>query len=327
MKKTSNKLTGPLVAALVYDGLCTFEFSIVSEIFGLERPEMGADWYRFISVAVEPGPLRAHGGLTIQVEHQLSALRQADIIFVPGWKGPHAAVTPALVRALLTAAKRGARLASICSGVFVLAATGLLHHKRAATHWRYADALQQAYPEIEVDAQVLYVENDQIFTSAGSAAGIDLSLHIIRSDYGAEAANSVARRLVVPPQRAGGQSQFIDRPVPAVAHHDAANRIAPLLDNIRSSLDRKWTVSEMAAHAAMSARTFLRRFTETVGEPPALWLQRERLREAKRLLEATALDLDRVAEHSGIGSPATMRRLFAEYVGVSPNAYRMQFKR
>jgi AraC family transcriptional activator FtrA len=205
--------SGPLVVALAYDGLCTFEFAIVAEVFGLDRPEMGPGWYRFAAAAVEPGPLRAHGGLRVEVDGGLELLEAADLVVVPGWKGAGVPVPGALTAALVAHA-RGARLASICSGAFVLAATGLLDGRRAATHWRYAEALGRAHPRVEVDAGVLYVEEGRVLTSAGSAAGIDLMLHVVRSDFGADAANAVARRLVVPAHRSGGQAQFIERPVP-----------------------------------------------------------------------------------------------------------------
>jgi AraC family transcriptional activator FtrA len=201
MRKIAPKLPllgqreGPLVVTLVYDGLCTFEFAIAAEVFGLTRPEMGEGWYRFAAAGVEPGPLRAHGGLRVEVDGGAELLERADLIIVPGWKGGDAEVPVGLVEALVGAHARGARLASICSGAFVLAATGLLDGRRAATHWRYAEALQTSHPAIAVDASVLYVEEGRVFTSAGSAAGIDLMLHIVRNDFGAEAANLVARRL------------------------------------------------------------------------------------------------------------------------------------
>jgi AraC family transcriptional activator FtrA len=317
----NTKLSGPLVVALVYDGLCTFEFAIVAEIFGLARPEMGDGWYRFASAAIEPGPLRAHGGLTFSCDGGLDLLDQADLIIVPGWKGAGVAVPDQLAERLLAAHTRGARLASICSGTFVLAATGLLEGKRAATHWRYAKGLSQLHPEIEVDADVLYVEAARIYTSAGSTAGIDLMLHIIRQEFGVQAANSVARRLVMPPHRNGGQAQFIERPVPTIH----SGRLAGLLDAIRAAPARDWTVQEMARQAAMSMRTFIRRFTETTGHPPGEWVNRLRVEEAKRLLEATPLAIEEVAERSGFGSVITMRHHFRSQIGLSPREYREAF--
>ena len=189
--------SGPLVAVLIYDGLCTFEFAIAAEIFALPRPEMGPDWYRFALCPASDGPMRALGGLTmIAPDASPDVLEHADLIIIPGW--PKRDAPEGLITALRKAHARGARIASICSGAFLLAAADLLDGKRTATHWRYAKALQDTYPALEVDARVLYAEADGIYTSAGSAAGIDLMLHIIRQDFGPEAANSVARRLVIP---------------------------------------------------------------------------------------------------------------------------------
>jgi AraC family transcriptional regulator, transcriptional activator FtrA len=321
-KKLPNTGTrNPLVVALVYDGLCTFEFSIVAEIFGLPRPEMGPNWYRFASAAIEPGPLRAHGGLLVTADTGLELLEQADLIVVPGWKGAGVPVPPDLIAALRTAHARGAQLASICSGAFVLAATGLLDGQRAATHWRYAEALAARHPEIKVDADVLYAEAGRIHTSAGSAAGIDLMLHIIRQEFGAAAANSVARRLVMSPHRSGGQAQFIERPV----QPSHGGRLAELLDQVRVAPGNDWSIARMAAAAAMSTRTFMRRFTETTGLPPGEWITAVRLDEAKRLLEGPQMRMDTVAEHAGFGSVEAMRHHFRAAFGLSPREYRDRF--
>ena len=313
---------GPLVVALAYDGLCTFEFGVAVEVFGLARPELGPGWYRFAAAAIEPGPLRAHGGIVVQVEGGAELLAAADLIVVPGWRGVDAPVPAALIDVLLAAHRRGARLASICSGAFVLAATGLLDGRRAATHWRYAEALQRAYPAIEVDASVLYVEEGGVFTAAGSAAGIDLMLHIIRGDFGAEAANSVARRLVVPAHRNGGQAQFVPRPVAMRPE----GRLAPLLDRVRGALQREWTVAALAREAAMSERSFLRRFVEATGLPPGRWLAGVRVDEARRLLEGTGLAVEEVARLAGFGGVAALRHHFGPATGLSPREYRDRFR-
>ena len=313
--------TGPLVVAPIYDGLCTFEFAIAAEVFGLARPEMGAGWYRFASAAIEPGPLRAHGGLSVTTDGGPELLEQADLIVMAGWKGLHAPVPDELAHRLRTAWTRGARLASICSGAFVLAATGLLNGRRAATHWRYADALRQRHPAIEVDANVLYVEEQRVFTSAGSAAGIDLMLHLVRSDFGVEAAHSVARRLVMPPHRSGGQAQFIERPVPV----DDANRLVGVLQQVRADLKSSWSVTDMARLAAMSPRTFLRRFAESNAQPPGQWLIAERVVEAQRLLESTKLSVERVAAEVGFGSVQALRHHFQARLGLAPRDYRRTF--
>ncbi|MFN7360706.1 transcriptional regulator FtrA [Brevundimonas sp.] len=315
-------LRGPLVAALVYDGLCTFEFAIAAEIFGLARPEMGEGWYRFAACAIEPGPLDAQGGLRIEVSGGPDLVAEADLIIVPGWKGIDVPVPQALTEALIAAHARGARLASICSGAFVLAATGLLDGRRAATHWRYADALVEARPAISVDASVLYVEEGRVLTSAGSAAGIDLMLHIVRNDFGPEAANAVARRLVMPPHRNGGQAQFIERPVAG----RPGSRLAPLLDRIRAEPARRWTVSEMARTAVMSERSFMRRFGQTTGMSPGAWVIGVRTGEAKRLLEATRHPIEEVARMAGFGSVSALRHHFVRAVGLGPRQYRERFR-
>lgn len=322
--------SGPLVVALAYDGLCTFEYAIVAEIFGLPRPEMGPGWYRFTPLAIEPGPLRAHGGLRLEVErsfeHFDEVLAEADVIVVPGWKGPDVPVPEALSERLKTAWARGARLASICSGAFVLAATGLLDGRRAATHWRYAEALKRARPAIDVDARVLYVEDERVLTSAGSAAGIDLLLHMIRSDFGPEAANRVARRLVVPPHRSGGQAQFVERPVARYVTAPTTG-LATVLDRVRAEPARRWSVPELAKAAAMSERTFLRRFVEATGETPIAWLAGVRVEEARRLLELTGCPVEEVAHRSGFGNAATLRQHFVRTTGLAPREYRERFRR
>jgi AraC family transcriptional activator FtrA len=318
---TSLELTGPLVVALAHDSLCTFEFAIVAEVFGLARPEMGRDWYRYATAAVEQGPLRAHGGLTFTTAGGLELLDQADMIVAAGWKGAGVPVPADLVAKLRSAWGRGARLASICSGAFVLAATNLLDGRRAATHWRYAEKLSECHPQIEVDADVLYVEQDRIYTSAGSAAGIDLMLHIIRQDYGAEAANSVARRLVMPPHRSGGQAQFIERAVPT----DRGHRLTEALDTIRAELSTDWTVARMASLVAMSPRTFLRRFFEATSMSPGRWLIDQRLAQAQRLLEGTALSVEQIAAEVGFRSVQVLRHHFRERLTVSPRDYRKTF--
>ena len=309
------------VCAIAYDGLCTFEFGIVVEVFGLARPELEIEWYDFSVAAIEPGPLKAVGGFQIAVDMDLSALADADLIIVPGWRGPDQAVPQDLIQALLRAYKRGARLASICSGVFVLAATGLLNGSRATTHWRYGAQLQQMYPAIDVAPDVLYVEEGQIVTSAGSAAGLDMCLHIVRSDYGPEIGNEVARRLVVPAHREGGQAQFVPRPV---ARNDCG-AIGPLLDQIRGSLNEDWDIARMAQVSGLSARTLLRRFHDATGSSPNAWLVAQRVAYARDLLERTELGVKSIAEAAGFGAPETLRHHFRRLTGTAPAAYRRAF--
>lgn len=314
-------LNGPLVVAPVYDGLCTFEFSIAAEVFGLSRPEMGPGWYRFASAAIEPGPLRAHGGLRVHADGDRRLLDAADLIVIPGWKGIDVPVPEAFLTQLRGAHRRGARLASICSGAFVLAATGLLDGRRATTHWHYAEALGRRHPEVRVDSSVLYVEDERLLTSAGSAAGIDLMLHIVRKDFGVAAANSVARRLVTPPHRNGGQAQFIERPVPAPRE----SHLAMLFERVRAEPSRDWRVAEMAKSAAMSPRTFLRRFVETTGVPPGEWVISIRVEEAKRLLESSDLGIEEIALRAGFANATALRHHFRNALGLAPRDYRETF--
>jgi AraC family transcriptional regulator, transcriptional activator FtrA len=317
------KLTGPLVVALLYDQLCTFEFGIAAEVFGLDRPELGIAWYRFASCAIEHGPLRAHGGFTINANGPLSLLDIADLIIVPGWKNAETPVPPELCDKLCDAHARGARLVSICSGAFVLAATGLLNGTVATTHWRYADALRRRFPEVEIDEKSLYRINDRVCTSAGSAAGIDLLIEIVRQDFGTEFANSVARRLVMPAHRTGGQAQFLEGPVSA----GNGSRIAPLLDTVRSDLSACWTITRMASEAGLSSRTFLRRFAEAMGTTPGDWLVAERVEAAKRLLCDNRWAMEDIAASVGFGSAHTLRHHFRQKMGISPTEFRSRFAR
>ncbi|MBA8845209.1 AraC family transcriptional activator FtrA [Ochrobactrum sp. RH1CCR137] len=314
-------LQGPLVVALLYDRLCTFEFGIVAEIFGLPRPEMGPGWYRFASCPIEEGPLRAHGGLLITPDGSSDLIDEADIIIVPGWKGADIPVPEAVSERLRRAHRRGARLASICSGAFVLAATGLLDGGTATTHWRHADALRKRHPEIDVDDASLYREHDRIFTSAGSAAGMDLLIEIVRQDFGTLAANSVARRLIMPAHRTGGQAQFLERPVT----RREGTAISPVLDRMRASLAAEWTIGRMAAECRMSPRTFLRRFAEATGATPSDWLTMERVAAAKELLSQGEASIDDIAASVGFGSAHTLRHHFRQKIGISPAKYRRRF--
>jgi AraC family transcriptional regulator, transcriptional activator FtrA len=306
-----------LVVALAYDGLCTFEFGVAVEIFGLERPEMGDNWYSFRVAAADAVPMRAMGGIRVSVDGGLSLLERAGTIIVPGWRGADQPVPPSLVRALRRAHAKGARLLSFCSGVFVLAATGLLDGKRATTHWRYSDRLAKAYPHIGVVADVLYVDEGSLLT----AAGIDLSLHLIRRDWGTAAANSVARRLVVPPHRDGGQAQFIPSPVPL----DSSRGLSTLAEWAQGNLHRRLTVDALAKQARMSSRNFARRFRAELGTTPHRWIVHQRLLAAQHRLETTDESIDRIAEAVGLQTAATLRQHFQQRLGTSPTAYRRRF--
>lgn len=317
-KITLPSTKSPLVCAIAYDGLCTFEFGIAVELFALPRPEF-ENWYRFATVKAEPGPIRAVGGISIDAEHNLELLQEASLIIIPGWRGADTPVPEALCEALQAAFENGARVASICSGVFVLAAAGLLKGKSATTHWRYTEKLAQRYPEIAVDPDVLFVEAGRVFTSAGSAAGLDLGLHVIRQDYGAQVAASVARRLVLPAQRDGGQRQFVPRPDPKPR---IGSGLAALQDQIRASIDEDWPVERMADAVATSGRTLARRFHEEAGTTPLNWLKMERVSRAAELLENGSIPLSDVWEACGFGSAETFRRDFRKTMGIPPVRYR-----
>jgi len=309
------------VAALVYDGLCTFEFAIAVEVFGLPRPELPVDWYRFSACSLERAPARATGGVRIAAGKGLAGLRSAGTIVIPGWRDPDELPPQALVAALRRAHRRGARLLSICSGVFVLAATGLLDGRRATTHWGYVEKLRARYPRIAVEPDVLYVDEGSLLTSAGSAAGLDLCLHLVRRDYGAEIASRVARRLVVPPHRDGGQAQYIREPVrPA-----SSAGLAPVMDWAAGRLEAPISIVDLARRAKMSPRTFARRFVGETGTTPHRWLTRQRLIAAQRRLETTGDGVDLVAEACGFETAETLRHHFRQAFGTTPTAYRKRF--
>ncbi|UWX95374.1 transcriptional regulator FtrA [Enterobacter mori] len=324
-KMTNLRQVSPAsVVVLAYDGLCTFEFGVAVEIFGLPRPEMGESWYRFAVAGVDEGELRATGGIRILADGDLSLLERADLILVPGWRGIDATVPDALCDALRRASARGCQLLSICSGVFVLAATGLLDGRKATTHWRYIEALKTRYPAIDVVEDVLYQDEGDILTSAGSAAGIDLCLHVVRRDYGMEAANRVARRLVIPPHRDGSQTQQLSRPV---AQLRESQRLGQLFDFLHQHLALAHTVDSLARRVGMSQRTFLRRFQDATGTTPTRWLLNERLLRAKDYLENSKLSIDSIAEQTGFGQAATLRHHFRQHYALSPARYRKQFAR
>lgn len=312
-----------LVAVLVYDGLCAFEYGIAVEAFGLPRPEFAFPWYDFAVVAVEPGPIRMLGGMTASVSAGLDTLAQARTVVVPGWRDHQAPVPSALLAAVRHAASNGARFLSICSGAFVLAEAGLLDGKRATTHWRYREAFRARFPRVQLEPDVLYVDEGQVITSAGSAAGIDACLHLIRRDFGSKIANQVARRMVVPPHREGGQAQYVEAPLPA----NPGRGIGEAMDWARARLTAAISIPELANQAAMSERTFLRRFQAATGMAPKDWLIRERLYRSQALLESSPLSLSQIADACGISSLETYRAAFRRVFGVTPARYRERFRR
>jgi AraC family transcriptional regulator, transcriptional activator FtrA len=311
-----------IVAIVVYDGLSLLEFAVACDVFGPQfwAPEM--PWYRLVVCASQAGPVSTDSGLRIYAEHTLEQLKAAETIVVPPCDAPER-VSEDVLEALRQAHARGARLVSLCTGAFVLAEAGLLEGRRATTHWASSDELAQRFPGITVDPDVLYVDGEDILTSAGSAASIDLCLHVVRADFGADVAASLARELVVPPYREGGQAQYIDSPMPDVSSLDL---FAEALSWAQAHLDEPVTISDLAGRSAMSRRTFARRFQATIGTTPYRWLLRQRVQLAERLLETTDLPIDAVAERSGFVTAGNLRKHFSRQVRISPHSYRLAFR-
>ncbi|MGZ4695224.1 MAG: GlxA family transcriptional regulator [Acidimicrobiales bacterium] len=321
---SSHRPSRPRVVAVVIPGMSPLEISVASEFFGIDRKLQDRPWYRFSICTPEPGPVPLQGGMHLQVDHGLDRLRHADTIVIPGWCQRARRPDPDLLAALQAADRRGARMVSFCTGAFALAAAGVLDGRRATTHWDAADDFRRLHPSIELDPGVLYVRDDHVWTSAGSAASIDCALAIVREDYGAEVANEVARDLVVPPHRDGGQAQFVAAPL---ASHDDGASLAASLDWAIERLDQPLTVADLAEHAHLSPRQFSRRFRQITGTTPHQWLLAQRILLARRLLETTDLSIDRVADEAGFGSPAALRMHFQRSVHTSPLAYRRVFSR
>jgi AraC family transcriptional activator FtrA len=303
------------VAAVVDQGALTFDLAVPCEVFGMDRRDIADPWYEFMVVAAGAPRVRTQTGFVLEAPYGLGALVRADTIVVPGWGDPSLPPAPPLVDALRAAHARGARIVSLCTGAFVLAAAGLLDGRRATTHWRYAGRLAERYPRVRVDPDVLYITDDRVMTSAGTAAGIDLCLHVVALDHGMAAAAEVARRLVVPLFRSGGQTRYFEQPTP-----DAS--FGALLDWARGNLGSGIGTDDLARRGAMSVRTLTRRFRATVGVPPAEWLRSERLLLAQRLLETSDEPLKIVARRAGYRSATTMREHFSAHLGISPRSYR-----
>jgi AraC family transcriptional activator FtrA len=310
------------VAVIVQDGFAPFEFGLACEAFGLDRSDDGIRPFDFRICAAEPGAIDSNLGFSINVEHDLLFAETADLVVVtPVPRATWGSIDERIAAVVRRAAARDAWLLSVCSGSFVLAAAGVLDGRRATTHWKYADTMGRMYPRIEVDPDVLYVQDGKVITSAGTAAGLDACLHLLRQELGAEVTNTIARRMVVPPQRDGGQAQFIAVPLPPVA----SLSLAPVTDWMLQNLRVELTVDQLAARAHMSPRTFARRFKADFGATPAAWLARQRVLHAQRLLETTDLGLDRIADECGFGSAAVLRQNFARVLGTTPTAYRATF--
>lgn len=308
------------IAVVAFERISPFHLSVPCVVFGDSHP--GAPSFELTVCAVEPGSLNTTAGFDIHVNHGLEALTRADIVIIPSWRDPTETPPTALLSALTSAAQRGATIVGLCLGAYVLAAAGLLDGRRATTHWAYAADFARRYPLTQVDANVLYIADDRILTSAGTAAGIDCCLYMLRQEYGAETANSVARRLVVPPHRQGGQAQFIEQPVPASAND---SRLAELLDWVRTNPAQAHTLDSLAQRALMSRRTFTRHFRQLTGSTVSAWLLEQRLALSQRLLEGTEHDIEQIADLAGFASPVTLRHHFRKAFGVSPSIWRETF--
>jgi len=307
------------VAVIAYQRIRPFHLGIPCAVFGEERP--GLPRWRFRLCAAEPGPLRTQAGFTIETPWGLSQLSRAQVIIIPGWRDPEERPPEPLLEALRRAHKRGAILMGLCLGAFVLAEAGLLDGLRATTHWSCAELFARRFPDVRLDSEVLYVDEGNLITSAGAAAGLDCCLHLVRRQCGAEVAASLARRLVVAPHREGGQAQFIQAPMPP-----EVEAFSKVLDWARGHLHKPLDLDLLAKRAHMSRRTFTRQFRSAVGTSPLQWLLSQRLARAQALLETTALSMDRVAEAVGLGQAASLRQHFQAAFGIAPSRYRALFR-
>ncbi|MBD0741016.1 GlxA family transcriptional regulator [Streptomyces sp. CBMA152] len=311
------------VVALLNSPQSPFELACASEVFATERPELPSR-YAFQVCTERPGPLPTTVGYSMLVEAGLDALEEADTVVVPGWgwQQPGPEVSPAILDSLRAAHRRGARMVAICTGAFVLAQAGLLDGRRATTHWRRTAQLAADFPAVDVASDVLYVDHGDVATSAGSGAGIDLCLHLVRSDHGSAHAAEIARSMVLPPHREGSQLQYAVRPTPAKAPDES---LAPLLEWATTQLHTPLTLDRLAAHAKLSSRTLARRFTDQLGTSPGQWLLRQRLDAARVLLEQTDLPVEAIATRVGLASAVNLRRRFRAALGTTPGAYRRTF--
>jgi AraC family transcriptional regulator, transcriptional activator FtrA len=311
------------VAIVVYDGVTVFELGVACDVFGEEWAAMfDVPWYQCFVCGISPGPVRTDSGFQILPAHGLDRIRSADSVIVLPTVS-FKSVPAELLDVLRQAHARGSRIISLCTGAFALAGAGLLDGRRATTHWAECDELARRHPNVTVDPGVLFVDEGDILTSAGSAASIDLCLHMVRQDHGTEIATQLARQLVVPPQRDGGQAQYIEAPMPEL---DSASLFAGTVSWLQEHLDQPITVEDLAARSAMSPRTFARRFLASTGTTPYQWLVRQRVQLAQRLLEMSDLPIDSVAEKSGFSTAANLRKHFGRAVRTSPQAYRRTFQ-
>ncbi|MES2879664.1 MAG: helix-turn-helix domain-containing protein [Pseudomonadota bacterium] len=310
------------IAVLAFDGISLFHLSVPCVVFGEDRSDAGVPLFNLKVCAAERGPLRSTAGVQVCAPFGLDGLEGAGTVIVPSWRDPAERAPEALLVALQQAHARGARIVGLCLGAFVLADAGLLDGKAATTHWHLAASFAQRYPSILVKPEVLYVDEGDVVTSAGTAAGLDCCLHLLRSDWGAEVANRVARRIVLAPHRQGGQAQYIEQTLPASG---ADHRLSRVLDWMTHHLDQEHSLDALSERAAMGRRTFTRYFKQLTGVTVGQWLLNQRLAHAQRLLETTDHAMDAIAQVTGLGSAVSMRQHFAAAFGTSPTVYRKQF--
>ncbi|WP_419997447.1 GlxA family transcriptional regulator [Streptomyces boninensis] len=312
------------VACVLTHDVNAFELGVICEVFGIDRSDQGLPVYDFATVAGEEPPIRLHPGMTVSVSDGLDRIAEADLVAVPaGQQYPSREFPEELLKALRAAVDRGAYVLSVCTGAFLLGHAGLLDGRRCTTHWRYADAMARLYPRAELEPGVLYVQDGQIITSAGTASGIDACLALVRQEQGSKVANAIARRMVVPPHRDGGQAQYIQRPVPEQCGDDAVGEALTWMQN---HLDEECTVEELAGRVHLAPRTFARRFQQETGTTPYQWMLGQRVLLAQHLLEETDLTVDAIAARTGFGNAATLRHHFMRRLDTTPNAYRRTFR-
>jgi transcriptional regulator GlxA family with amidase domain len=314
------------IVVVALDSVVAFDLGVPGQIFGAARDAAERRLYSIVTASPGGRPVRTSAGFSALPEHGLEATRQADTVIVAGIRSGSPLIEgnalPEVTEALVAAHRRGARIMSICTGAFVLAEAGLLDGRPAATHWWHAERFALLYPQVRLDPNVLFIDDGEVLTSAGVGAGIDLCLHVVRRDHGSEVANRAARRCVVPPWRAGGQAQYIERPLPKAP--DASTAGARVW--AEQHLDEPLTLRVLAAHASMSVRTFTRRFREETGLSPTQWLLQQRIERARRLLESTELGIDQIARQAGLGTAASLRQHLQTSIGVAPSAYRRTFR-
>ncbi|MEK1945646.1 MAG: helix-turn-helix domain-containing protein [Ensifer adhaerens] len=312
------------VAVIAFERISAFHLSVPCIVFGDELLKLGAPRYRLLICGENTGSIATGSGFRIEVTHDLSHLGEANTVIVPAWRDPDERPPEALLRSVRAAHARGARLVGLCLGTFVLAEAGVLEGRPASTHWAWAEEFQRSYPRVALDQDALYIDDGDILTSAGTAAAIDCCLHIVRRDHGADIANRVARRLVVAPHRHGGQTQYIEKPMPAAA---GEAQLGATINWAIEHLDEPLSLEKLAARAGMSLRSFTRHFRKTTGTTFTQWLLNQRLATAQRLLETGSCSIDRVAEMAGFGSTVSLRQHFTRAFSISPASYRRQFRK